>query len=116
MNHEALFIGFIVSMAFYELTGLYPGGIVVPAFLALYIAEPFRLLGTIAVALLSLGVYKLLSVRLILFGRRRFFVLAMTAGLLTLASGILFPSFFSTAPDFRAVGLVIPGLLASTWG
>jgi len=114
MNHETLFIGFAVSMAFYELTGLYPGGIVVPAFLALYAAEPYRLLGTVLVALLSLAAYRLLSLRLILFGRRRFFVLAMTAGLLAAAGGFVFPSFLSGAPDFRAVGLVVPGLLANT--
>ncbi len=114
MNHETLLVGFLVSMAYYELTSLYPGGIVVPAFLALYASEPLRLVGTAAVCLASLGAYRLLSARLLLFGRRRFFVLVMTAGLLSAAGGVLFPALFPAGKDLRAIGLVIPGLLANT--
>jgi poly-gamma-glutamate biosynthesis protein PgsC/CapC len=113
MNNASLMIGFIISMAFYEATGLYPGGIVVPAFLATYLSEPSRFLGTIVVSLLSLAVYRLLSRRIILFGRRRFFVIAMTAGLLAAASAALLPSLLPAAPDARAVGIVVPGLLAN---
>ncbi|GAB1457059.1 hypothetical protein MASR2M48_23670 [Spirochaetota bacterium] len=98
MNHETLLIGFVVSMAFYELVGIYPGGIVVPGFLALYLPEPFRLLGTLIVAGLSLGIYKLLAQRMMLFGRRRFFVLMMTAGLLGVVSAAVVPSLFPTSP------------------
>ncbi|MDX9899348.1 MAG: poly-gamma-glutamate biosynthesis protein PgsC [Spirochaetia bacterium] len=114
MNHETLLIGFVVSMAFYELVGIYPGGIVVPGFLALYLPEPLRLLGTLIVAGLSLGIYKLLAQRMILFGRRRFFVLMMTAGLLSVVSAAVVPSLFPTSPDLRAIGLVVPGLIANT--
>ncbi len=114
MNHETLLIGFLVSMGFYELTGIYPGGIVVPGLLALYLPDPLRLAGTAAAALASLGVFRLLSARMILFGRRRFFVLAMTAGLLSAASAAAIPSLFPATPDLRAIGLVVPGLLANT--
>lgn len=114
MNHETMLIGFMVSMVFYEATGIYPGGIVVPAFLAFYVTEPFRVLGTMAAALAALGAYRLLSARLILFGRRRFFVLVTTAGLVSWAIGALAPSAFPSAPDLRAIGLVVPGLLANT--
>ena len=114
MNHETLLIGFVFSMVFYELTGIYPGGIVVPAFLAFYVMEPFRVLGTAAAVLATLGVYRLLSTRLILFGRRRFFVLVTMAGLFSMAIGMILPSAFPSAPDIRAIGLVVPGLLANT--
>ena len=114
MNHETLLIGFLGSMGCYELTGVYPGGIVVPGLLALYLTDPIRLAGTVAVALASLGLFRLLSTRMILFGRRRFFVLAMTAGLLAAASASALPALFPASPDLRAIGLVVPGLLANT--
>ena len=109
-----MLVGFMLSMVFYELTGIYPGGIVVPAYLAFYVTEPYRILGTVAAALVALGVFRLLSARLILFGRRRFFVLVTTAGLVSLTIGMLMPSAFPAASDFRAIGLVVPGLLANT--
>lgn len=114
MNHETLLIGFLVAMAFHELTGIYPGGIVVPAYLALYAGEPARLAGTTIAAALGLGIYRLLSGRLILFGRRGFFVLVTVSGLAALASGMLFPSLLPEAAGWRAVGIVVPGLLADS--
>jgi poly-gamma-glutamate biosynthesis protein PgsC/CapC len=113
MLAEPLLIGLIVSMGFHELTGLSPGGIVVPGILALYLAEPLRLAGTLAVSLASLGIYALLSRWLILFGRRRFFVLATTAGILAALTGFVAPALFPAAPDLRAVSLIVPGLLAN---
>jgi len=113
MLAEPLLIGLLVSMGFLELTGLSPGGIVVPGILALYLSEPLRLVGTLAVSMASLGIYALLSRWLILFGRRRFFVLATTAGILAAVAGMLAPALFPAAPDLRAVSLIVPGLLAN---
>jgi poly-gamma-glutamate biosynthesis protein PgsC/CapC len=113
MLAEPLLVGLIVSMGFHELTGMSPGGIVVPGILALYLAEPPRLAGTLAVSLASLGLYTLLSRWLILFGRRRFFVLATTAGILAALTGFVAPALFPAAPDLRAVSLIVPGLLAN---
>lgn len=114
MSHETLLIGFLVAMAFHELTGIYPGGIVVPAYLALYAGEPARLAGTAIAAAIGLGAYRLLSSRLILFGRRRFFMLVTVSGLAALASGLVFPSLLPEAAGWRAVGVVVPGLLADS--
>lgn len=114
MNHETLLIGFLVAMVFHELTGIYPGGIVVPAYLALYAGEPARLAGTAAAAAVGLGAYRLLSTRLLLFGRRRFFVLVTVSGLAALASGLVVPALLPEAAGWRAVGIVVPGLLADS--
>jgi len=114
MLAEPMLVGFLVSMAFQELTGLSPGGIVVPGIFALYLVEPLRLVGTLVVSLASLGIYAVLSRWLILFGRRRFFVLATTAGILAALSGMVAPALFPSAPDLRAVSLIVPGLLANT--
>lgn len=112
MSNEALLIGFLVALVFHELTGINPGGIVVPAYLALYAGEPARLAGTAAAAAIGLGAYRLLSTRLLLFGRRRFFVLVTVSGLAALASGLAFPALLPEAAGWRAAGIVVPGLLA----
>lgn len=112
MSHETVLIGFLVALTFHELTGISPGGIVVPAFLALYAGEPARLAGTAIAAAGGLGIYRLLSARLILFGRRRFFVLVTASGLAALASGMIVPALLPEAAGWRAVGIVVPGLLA----
>lgn len=114
MSHETLLIGFLVAVAFHELTGISPGGIVVPAYLALYAGQPLRLAGTAAAAAIGLGIYRLLYPRLILFGRRRFFVLVTASGLAALASGMFFPVLLPEAAGWRAVGIVVPGLLADS--
>jgi poly-gamma-glutamate biosynthesis protein PgsC/CapC len=113
VHSETLLLGFVVSMAFYEMTGVSPGGIVVPGILALYLPEPLRFAGTLAVTAATLAVYRFLEGRMLLFGRRRFFVLVTTAGLLAAASAVAAPALFPSAPDLRAVGLVVPGLLAN---
>ena len=55
-----------------ELVGLSPGGIIVPGYLALYFSEPLRLVATLIDAALAFAAVRLLSKRLILFGRRRY--------------------------------------------
>lgn len=112
MDPETLLIGFLVAVVFHELTGIYPGGIVVPAYLALHAGEPARLAGTAAAAAIGLGAYRFLSARLILFGRRGFFVLVTVSGLAALASGLVVPALLPEAAGWRAVGIVVPGLLA----
>lgn len=112
MVAETLLLGLAVSAAFGEIVGLSPGGLVVPGMLALYVAEPGRYVGTLAVSLASLGLYKLLSARLILFGRRSFFVIVGAAGILSVAGASLLPALFPGAGDLRAIGVLAPGLLA----
>ena len=73
MIYETLFIGLIVAVLYVEIMDLYPGGIIVPAYMALFLDQPLRILVTILVAILSLMTYKLLSRVFILFWRRRFY-------------------------------------------
>lgn len=114
MNYDILFIGFTVSMLFHEITGLYPGGIVVPAFLALHADQPWRIAGTIAAGSLGLVAYKFLSRRIISFGSRRFFLTVTLSAMFVMAAGAALPGFLPQAPDARAIGIVVPGLLANS--
>jgi poly-gamma-glutamate biosynthesis protein PgsC/CapC len=115
MTFEILLIGIIVAVFYVELFDIYPGGIIVPAYLALYLDQPLKVLATIVVAFLSLYSYKLLSRFLILFGKRRFVMMvllgALWAELWYFVLPHFFPSFFPL--ELRAIGWIIPGLLAN---
>jgi len=113
MGYEIAFIGLLVSLLFTAVTGFYPGGIIVPSYLVLFMNQPARIAGTLIAALLSLLTYKLASRFLILFGRRRFVFLILVGGIWALLWRQLFPSIFPLSLEFRVIGWVIPGLIAN---
>ncbi len=112
MGLELAFVGLLVSLAFIALTGLYPGGIIVPSYLVLFLWEPERIAGTLLAALLTMVVYRLAARRLILFGRRRFVFLILLGGLWAALWSQALPSLFPASLEFRVIGWVIPGLIA----
>jgi len=113
MHFETVFIGILLALLYTEILGLYPGGIIVPAFLALTLDQPLRALATVTVACLSLLTYKAAARYFILFGRRRFVVMLLAGGFWAQAWVLLAPDLFTVPLELRAVGLIIPGLLAN---
>jgi poly-gamma-glutamate biosynthesis protein PgsC/CapC len=113
MGYEAAIIGLLISLAFIALTGVFPGGIIVPSYLALFLTEPARIAGTLVAALLTLVTYKLASRYLILFGRRRLVFLILFGALWALLWRQLLPSLFPLSLELRVIGWVIPGLIAN---
>lgn len=113
MGYELPFIGLLISLGIIAATGVYPGGIIVPSYLVLFISEPERIIGTLAAALLTLLVYLLASRWLILFGRRRFVFLLLLGGIWSILWRMLFPSLFPLSLEFTVIGWVIPGLMAN---
>jgi len=113
MTYETLLIGLIVAVLYVEIMDIYPGGIIVPAYLALFLDQPLRILVTILTALLSLMTYKLLSRVFILFGRRRFVMLIFLGALWGQIWFLLYPYLYSGPLEMRVIGWVIPGLLAN---
>jgi poly-gamma-glutamate biosynthesis protein PgsC/CapC len=113
MGYELPFIGLLISLAVIGLTGVYPGGIIVPSYLVLFISEPQRIIGTLLAAGVTLLVYLLVSRRLILFGRRRFVFLILVGGLCSILWRMLLPMLFPLSVEFTVIGWVIPGLIAN---
>ncbi len=107
------FTGLMITLLFTGITGFFPGGIIVPGYLALYINQPLRLAGTLIVALLTVGCYRFVSRYVILFGRRRFIFMILIGGLWTFGWVLVLPSLFPLSLDFRVIGWVIPGLIAN---
>lgn len=113
MPFESFFLGILVALLYAEVTGIYPGGIIVPAFLALFLDQPQRVVATVVVACLSLLVYRLLARYFILFGRRRFVLLLLIGGVVAQAWFLALPSLFSGPAELRVIGWIVPGLLAN---
>lgn len=113
MPVETLLIGLVLAVLWAELTDLSPGGLVVPGYLALYFDQPLRIAATLGAALLAWGAYKLLARRLILFGRRRFVLTVLAGAVAAQAWALVLPSLVEDPAGLRAIGLIVPGLLAS---
>jgi len=113
LNYSSLFIGLVLALIYVELTGLSPGGLIVPGYFALYLDQPFRVLATLVVAFLVLGLYRLAFRYFLVFGRRRFVFMILAGAILGQLWAWLLPTLFSEPLGLRVVGWVIPGLLAS---
>jgi poly-gamma-glutamate biosynthesis protein PgsC/CapC len=114
MEYEVAFLGLLVSLLFIGITGIYPGGIIVPSYLVLFMHSPERIAGTLAVSLLTLLGYKFASNYLILYGSRRFVFMVLVAAMFTLAWLRFFPAMLPASLEFRVIGWIVPGLIANT--
>jgi poly-gamma-glutamate biosynthesis protein PgsC/CapC len=113
MLFETLFIGFVLALLFVEILDVFPGGIIVPAYFALFLDQPLTVAATLAVAFAALGAYRLLSRFLILFGKRRFILLLLLGALISQVVLLVAPRLVPGAVEIRIIGWVIPGLLAN---
>jgi len=107
LYHETILAGVLISLLYTEFTGL-SAGLIVPGYLALCLHSPWRIVDTLVIAAVAVGICKLLSKSMILYGRRRFaFLLVLTFFLSLLAQEIsLFPS------GGIVIGTLIPGIIA----
>ena len=113
MSYELFFIGLAITLVFIALTGYYPGGIIVPAYLVLFVDQPLRLIGTLVIAFMAWGLYRLASRYLILFGKRRFVFLILSGAIGAFVLSYILPQFFPGSVELKVIGWVIPGLMAS---
>ncbi len=113
MTYETIFIGLLLAVLYVEMFDIYPGGIIVPAYMALYLHQPGRIAATVVVAYLSLFSYRLLSRYVILFGRRRFIMVILLGALWAHIWFLIWPEILPQPIGMRTIGLVIPGLLAN---
>ena len=115
MVEIALALGIAVNLVFTEVFGLASGGLVVPGYLALHLHQPGRVLSTLAVATITWALVRFGFMRLIvLYGRRRFGVTILTGFVVQAACTACIGAAAALPADLRAVGYLIPGLIANT--
>ncbi len=113
MVYETLVIGVVIALFYAEWEGLLPGGIIVPAYLALYLDRPIKIVVTVGLAFMALICYRALSRFLILFGKRRFVLILLLGAFWAIIWALVWPGLFGPESGLKAVGWVVPGLLAN---
>lgn len=108
MYAEIIVTGIIVSLVFTYFTGISPAGLIVPGYIALALSSPWKLLWTLVTVLVTLGIYRLISRRAILYGRRRFAVMV----LISLSVGWVLAKLPIPFSDVGVIGYLIPGIIA----
>ncbi len=107
-------VGLAVSLLFSELFGLAVGGMVVPGYIGLALTSPVDVLVTLAAGLATYGLVRLLSMVMIVYGKRRT-ALTILVGYLIGAYLHMVPLSFTETPEgngLGVVGFIIPGLIA----
>ena len=108
MYGQVIIIGILVSLVFSYFVGLSPAGLIVPGYIALNLASPYKLLLTLIVVLITLGIYKIISNFTILYGQRRFAVMVIISILVSWLITLLpIP-----VANISVIGYLIPGIIA----
>ncbi len=108
-----LAIGLALALACYLITNLSPGGLITPGWLALLlIQDPTRIFILATVTLITYVTMQFLRNVVILYGKRLFATVVLTATFLQATAGLflidVFPSLFAS----QTLGYIVPGLLA----
>lgn len=115
--YNLIILGIIISIIFYELTEISPGGVIVPGYIALFITQPGRIIVTIFLSLATLLVVNILSNYTILYGRRKFGIMIIISFIIRLIMQMSIN--YLPLPDILAtssIGYIIPGIIAQDIG
>ena len=114
---ETIGLGMLMSFFMSETIGLAAGGIVVPGYIAMTLHQPFRVVGTIAIALVVYLIIRVLSNWMLLFGRRQLVLGVLLGYLIGFVTKVMPPIHLGqTSLDISTIGFVIPGLIAYWMG
>jgi len=109
---ELFLIGLIAGFLFYEFVGISPGGVIAPAYFALFALQPGKIAMTLLLAVLVYLIIRVLASRLILYGRRKLLLALVLGFLLKLAVDLLIQPMAFIQLDLQSIGYIIPGLIA----
>lgn len=110
---QLFILGLIIGFLFYEITGISPGGVIAPAYLALFINDPGKIAMTLLISLLVYAIIKYLSFTTILYGRRKFLIAVLLSFTLKLLIENLIQPMDIMKLDLQSIGYIIPGLIAN---
>ncbi len=74
-------IGMVLSLFLTETLGVTAGGIIVPGYIAMNLEDPYRLITTFGISIITYLIIKLISQFILVYGKRRL-VLALLIGFL----------------------------------
>ncbi|PKL08883.1 MAG: poly-gamma-glutamate biosynthesis protein PgsC [Spirochaetae bacterium HGW-Spirochaetae-7] len=114
MTPEAyLLAGVVLGLLLTEITGISPGGLIVPGYVAMFLDRPERIALTAGIALATVPLVRIAGKYLLLFGRRRFAFFLLAGFAVRSLAEALVPSLFPSLDGIEAIGWIIPGIIAS---
>jgi gamma-polyglutamate biosynthesis protein CapC len=114
MLEVSIGLGVLVSLFFLETFGTTAGGIVVAGYIAMFLHQPWTILGTLLISMVVYLIVKLLGKIMFIYGRRRMVIsilLGFIFGWLVRTYG-----FYNSLPadySVNVIGYIIPGLIAN---
>jgi poly-gamma-glutamate biosynthesis protein PgsC/CapC len=113
MITEIFLIGLVLGLLYYELVGISPGGVIAPAYFALYILQPQKIAMKLFLALIIFIIIKYLSQHLIIYGRRKLLLALLLSFVLKLCIDVYIQPLQTIQLDLQSIGYIIPGLVAN---
>lgn len=108
MLDSIVILGIIVSIIYYEITEISPGGIIVPGYMVLFLNQPIRIVITLMLSITTLYIVKLLSNYTILYGKRKFALMIIISFIIGSGMDVLrLPVSASLI-----IGCLVPGIIA----
>ena len=105
-------IGMVLSLFLTETLGVTAGGIIVPGYIAMNLHDPFRVIFTFCISIITFFIIQLLSKFMLIYGKRRLvlsLLIAFSLGYLSQKWIIFFPENI----NLIVIGNIIPGLIAN---
>lgn len=116
MVNEVIILGIILSIFFYEITEISPGGLIVPAYIAFYLDNPQRVVITILAGILTFLIVKFISNHAIVYGRRKFALYIMISFIIRVVLKYFNIYIVNEYELFilggSIIGVIIPGIIA----
>ncbi len=113
MIFEYFFVGLLVGFIFYELTDVSPGGVIAPAYFALFIDDLQKIAVTLVLAIIVWKLLDLLARNLVLYGRRKLLLALIIGFSLKVAIQLWVQPNPLFTLDLQSIGYIIPGLIAN---
>lgn len=110
---ETLFIGLVLGMLFYEVTGISPGGVIAPGYFALFVHQLDKITVTLTISIIVWVLVSYLSRYLIIYGRRRLLLALLFGFCLKLIVEFWIQPLTVVQIDLQSIGYIIPGLIAN---
>ncbi|HEY4754784.1 MAG TPA: poly-gamma-glutamate biosynthesis protein PgsC [Ignavibacteriaceae bacterium] len=110
---ESFFIGLVIGFLFYEIVGVSPGGVIAPAYFALFIHQPGKIAVTVLITIVVWLIILFLSRWLIVYGRRKLLIALILGFLFKLLFEFKLQPAIGIQVDLQSIGYIIPGLVAN---
>lgn len=110
---EIILLGLIIGIIFYELTEISPGGLVVPGMIAYYIFDPYRILMTVGISIISFFIVKLVNRYMILYGKRKYIMHIVIATILSTVISLISNKLNVSFLAIPVIGYIIPGIISN---